>query len=222
MKIATWNVERPNDSSKDRNAKIIETLKEVDADILVLTETNSIIQPGPAYCSFATDSLPLSEGCIYSRGENRTTIWSKYPITKQIATHDRLTSLCVSVQTPLGFMSVYGTIIGIYGNREKSFDADLKKQIEDWKWISATGNICIVGDFNITFADNYYYTKEGRQKIEDCFAEIGITNLTHQIAENIDHIAISASFLKSCQCKTEVWNLDKSLSDHIGVCVVLE
>lgn len=222
MKIATWNLERPKLSSKTRNAKIIERLKEIDADILILTETNSIIHPGIAYTSFATPALPLSEGSIYSVGENRTTIWSKYPGSKHIETYDRLTSHCIGIQTPIGHLNIYGTIIGIYGNREESFKVDLKKQLEDWRKICTTGSICIAGDFNITFADNYYYTKEGRQKINDCFSELSINNLTHQIPESIDHIAISTSFLKSSLVKTEVWNEDKSLSDHIGVCVSLE
>ncbi len=222
MKIATWNLERPKVSTKTRNAKIIEKLKGIDADILILTETNSIIHPGAAYTSFATPALPLSKGPAHSVGENRTTIWSKYPGSKHLETYDDLTSICVGIQTPLGHLNVYGTIIGIYGNREESFKVDLKKQLEDWRKICAAGNICIAGDFNITFADNYYYTKEGRQKIKDCFSELSINNLTDQIPENIDHIAIATSFLKSSEIKTEVWNEDKSLSDHMGVCVVLK
>jgi hypothetical protein len=79
MKIATWNLERPNDSSKSRNTNIIEELNEVDADILILTETNTIINPGSAYTPFATTSLKLLNQPYYKKGENRTTIWSKYP-----------------------------------------------------------------------------------------------------------------------------------------------
>ena len=221
MKIATWNVERPNASSRTRNTKIVDALKEVDADILILTETSSIIHPGEEYTPFATPSLQLLEEPYYKEGENRTTIWSKYPATKYMETYDSFTSICVRIRTPLGELNVYGTIIGIHGNRRGTFNADLDKQIADWRQICGVSNICIAGDFNISFGDNYYHTEAGRQKIVDRFQELKIDNLTQKIPENIDHIAISESFLKSVDCKTELWNKDKKLSDHIGVCVTL-
>ena len=41
MKIATWNVERLKHKSK--LALIVETIKRIDADILILTETDTQI-----------------------------------------------------------------------------------------------------------------------------------------------------------------------------------
>ncbi len=64
MKIATWNLERPNDSSKSRNTKIIESLNEVDADILILTETNTIINPGSAYTPFCYNFTKVIESAV--------------------------------------------------------------------------------------------------------------------------------------------------------------
>jgi endonuclease/exonuclease/phosphatase family metal-dependent hydrolase len=46
-----------------------------------------------------------------------------------------------------------------------------------------------------------------------------LQNLTSEIDGNIDHIAISKSFRKTAEC---AWNLDKTLSDHIGVSVSVE
>ncbi len=221
MKIATWNVERPNDSSKTRNTKIVDALKEVDADILILTETSSIIHPGEAYNPFATASLLLLDEPYYKKGENRTTIWTKYPANRYMKTYDGFTSICIGIRTPIGDLNVYGTVIGIHGNRRESFNIDLNEQLADWERICGIGNICVAGDFNISFADNYYYTKDGRQKINSCFNELKVENLTQNIPENIDHIAISVSFLKSLKPVTSVWNEDKKLSDHIGVCVTL-
>lgn len=196
-------------------------LKEVDADILILTETNSIIHPGEAYTPFATASLLLLDEPYYREGENRTTIWTKYPAIRYMKTYDEFTSICVGIKTPLGDLNVYGTIIGIHGNRRESFNTDLDNQIDNWKRISDIGNMCIAGDFNISFGDNYYYTKDGRKKIIDCFNELKIDNLAQHIPENIDTIAISASFLKPLKPITSVWNEDKKLSDHIGVCITL-
>jgi endonuclease/exonuclease/phosphatase family metal-dependent hydrolase len=222
VKIATWNIERPSESSKERNAKIVAALKEIDADILILTETNSLIQPGEEYSSFATTSLGLLDEPHYKDGENRTTVWSKYPVHRYIKTYDSFTSICVGIRTPLGELNVYGTIIGIYGNRNESFKVDLEMQLADWRRICSMADICVAGDLNISFADNYYYTKDGRQKIDACFKQMRVHNLTREIPENIDHIAISESFLKSVARKTKVWNEDKKLSDHIGVCLSLE
>ena len=219
MKIATWNIERPNIATKSRNQKILSLLQELDADILILTETNSIIDLGSSYSTFATHPLYLSNEPYYKEGENRTTIWTKYPAKNHFKTFDTFTSICTYLQTPFGDLSIYGTIIGIYGNRRANFKTDLDLQIADWKRISASGNMCIAGDFNISFGDNYYYTQEGRDKINVLFEELNITNLTASIPQNIDHIAISDSYMQGLQYKTAIWNDDKKLSDHIGICV---
>jgi len=48
MKIATWNLERPTINGKKTFA-IIETLREINADIFVLTETDTFIEIGNEY-----------------------------------------------------------------------------------------------------------------------------------------------------------------------------
>ena len=221
MKIATWNIERPNESSGLRNEKILDAIKRVDADILVLTETNSCIDPGTNYTGFTTQFLPLNNPPYYKQGENRTTIWSKYPAAKSLDTFDDYTAICVKVNTPYGDLFVYGSIIGVYGNRELSFKNDLDRQIADWSLICARGPICIVGDFNISFGDNYYFTHEGRDKLNKFFEDYSLTNTTSQIPENIDHIVISKSFLQSYNFEISIWNENKELSDHKGVCVTI-
>ena len=50
MKILTWNLERPKKANQD----ILEKLAELDADVLILTETNSAINPGEKYSFVAT------------------------------------------------------------------------------------------------------------------------------------------------------------------------
>jgi endonuclease/exonuclease/phosphatase family metal-dependent hydrolase len=222
MKIATWNVERPNVSSKRRNEEIIAALQEVDADILILTETNSCINLGKGYNSFATPSLSLSSGVQYREDENRTTIWSKFPAKRYMKTYDEFTAICIGFGTPFGELIVYGTIIGIHGNRRISFSEDLTLQLKDWREITSIDNICVAGDFNISFGDNYYYTKEGRDKINAAFVELKMKNLTGGIKQNIDHIAISESFIKTLKYTTLIWNEDKRISDHIGVCITLQ
>jgi len=120
----------------------------------------------------------------------------------------------------MGGLLVYGTIVGIYGNRHPSFWQDLSRQLADFKRLSAGGsNLCVCGDFNCTFSDNYYYTERGREAILQSFAENQIELLTRDRSECIDHVAITGCFLRDTSLQIEEWNLDKTLSDHKGIAV---
>jgi endonuclease/exonuclease/phosphatase family metal-dependent hydrolase len=138
---------------------------------------------------------------------------------------DPLTSVCVKVKTTQGQMLVYATVIGIFGHPSQNVD----EQIGDWRKVSKSGevSICIAGDFNVQFSRLDHFTQASKDKIVACFSELGITNLTCGIAENIDHIAISDRFLENApHSETHLWNLEKKhhvpqLSDHIGVSINL-
>jgi endonuclease/exonuclease/phosphatase family metal-dependent hydrolase len=215
MKIATWNIERPIRTA-GRIKRIIECLKEVDADILILTETNTAVHFGDVYTYHHSEILQES---FYKDGERRTSIYCKYSLIESYATFRADTSICKKLKTPFGDLVVYGTVIGINGNRRKNFDADLNEQLKDFKRISVNANFCIAGDLNMTFGDNYYFTQDGRQKLNDSFEKLQLVNLTAGIPENIDHIILSNAFINGKTIKLTEWNLDKKLSDHIGVCV---
>jgi len=215
MKIATWNIERPNKSSK-QNQSIIECLTKISADILILTETNEIMDLGCTYHYFHTSKL---EEPYYKKGERRVSIYSKYDDAGNIKTFRDDTSICKVLKTPFGDLAVYGTVIGIHGNRRPSFITDLDEQLIDFNRIADTNSFCICGDLNMSFSDNYYHTKEGRRKFVTSFEQLNLINLTANIPENIDHIVISRTFIGARQTKIETWNKDKTLSDHIGVAV---
>ena len=217
MKIATWNLERFN-KSKSNNQSIIDCLINTNADILILTETNDIINLGDYYNSFHTSKL---EEPYYNEGERRVSIYTKYDFIEDFKAFRPDTSICVKLKTPLGELAVYGTILGTHGNRNESFAADLDSQIADFDRIAKTNSLCISGDLNMTFADNYYYTKAGREKLNASFENLNLINLTASIPENIDHIILSKTFVADRQIKVETWNLDKTLSDHIGISVEL-
>jgi exonuclease III len=232
VKIATWNIDRPTTVSL-KNVEILQHLrrKEVDADILVLTETNFVIDPGGKYTPLSSDPLPIPGNYRYSYGEIQTTIWSKYPVSR-VVTSNPTATVCAKVQTPNGNLNVYCTVIGIVGpiaNNRSGFLLDLKKQIEDWRRICREeGNICIVGDFNTCWAGRKSPSAE-REDIDRCFEELEIRNLTRSVEDSIDHIAISTSFIQSNsnEDKPYVWNSEKTqlkptLSDQFGVCVKLE
>ena len=214
MKIATWNIER---LKIEKRQKTIETiLNSVDADILVLTETDTRINLANYTYQVFSEELDSSQN--YKSTERRVCIYSKYKITNQLKTFDAKTSLCVEIERNIGNLVIYGTIIGIYGNRHSSFNEDLSKQLEDFKNISDKHH-CIIGDYNISFGDNYYYTKISRNLLNKLFETNDLKLVTNDLSEAIDHIAISAAVIQSHKIEIEEWNLDKSLSDHKGVSV---
>jgi hypothetical protein len=217
MTIATWNLERLKYSKE--TAKIISILENLNADILVLTEYDERVNLKNYPFQIATKSLSEIQPGYYRPSEKRVKIYSKYEIVNQLQTYDEYTSCCTEIKTEKGNLLVYGTIIGIFGNRNENFKADLAKQIIDYTTLTRNYNICIIGDYNISFSDNYYFTNWGRNELNYTFLQNKIKNLTHHLPETIDHIAISQEFIGDAELKIQEWNLDKKLSDHKGVCI---
>ena len=219
MKILTWNIERP----KTENQLILDRLSEYDAEIVILTETNSIINLGQEYKFVATETLKKGyDGIQYKTGENRTTIWTKYKIGFQHKTYDSFTSVCAEIETPNGLLNVYGTIIGVFGGIGERFKSDLEKQLLDFENLSIESSVCIAGDLNVTFSGRVYPSHDARNKLNSAFEKLKLKNLTSEIENNVDQIVISKSFIENRKVKIETWNHDRRLSDHIGICVILE
>ena len=216
MRIATWNVERLK-HYKELNT-MIQEIKKAEADILVLTETDTRLYPDYAY-SYQTPLLHDVRPDFYKKTENRVSIFSKYRCVKQHETYDAYTAICVELETDQGNLLVYGTIMGIFGNREATFKADLQKQMEDIQRLSAQHcSLCVIGDFNLSFHDNYCFTRDGRNMVIHTFQDCGIDLLTGCIPECIDHIAITNGFIDRITTIHE-WNVDRTLSDHKGIVI---
>lgn len=219
MKILTWNLERPKKSDELVLAKI----SEFNADILILTETNSLINPGKEYAFVATKTLEKGfDGVNYQSGENRTTIWTKFKINKQCKTSDKYTSVCADIETPNGLLRVYGTIIGVFGGIGERFTLDLEYQLSDFEHLCVENFFCIGGDFNVTFSGRAYPSYDARNKLNATFEKLNLQNVTSEIENNVDHIVLSKIFLENKKISIETWNHDKKLSDHIGICITLE
>ena len=222
MKIINWNVGRP---TKVKGEKILSKLKELNGDIVVLTETNASINPGPEYTLVATQDLPKDiEGKLvtYKEGENRSSIWSKYPVSDTYLTYDHYTSVCADLLTPLGMLRVYATIIGVFGGKGDRFKEDLKGQLSDFDKLFLDKQVCLIGDFNIAFNGYPYPSKPDMKTMNKIIEQHNLTNLTSMIADSVDHVAISNNFLNDTEKSIILWNLDKRVSDHIGVSVSIE
>lgn len=216
MKIATWNVERLK-PKKVLNL-ILDEIKSIDADILILTEYDQLLDLTDYQYKIETEQLP-SDSFDYAETERRVAIFSKYPILKTFETYDPLTSCCVEIETTKGNLIVYGTIVGILGNRDANYPEEIEMQIEDIQRFTQKGKFCFAGDLNMSFSDNYYFTQKGRESFLRCFKENNLINLTEKVNENIDHIVVSQSFINKSEVNIYEWNTDKSLSDHKGICV---
>ena len=219
MKILTWNIERP----KKANQAILEKLAEYNADIVVLTETNTIINPGKEYASIESETLIKGhDGIKYHTGENRTTIWTKYKIVLKHKTYDNCTSICAQIETPNGSLNVYATIIGVFGGIGERFKSDLENQLLDFEKLTSKNPLCFIGDLNVTFSGRVYPSHDARNKLNNAFEKLKLTNVSAAIENNVDHIVVSKNFIKNKKVTIETWNHDKKLSDHIGICLTIE
>lgn len=218
LKIATWNVARI--TNKNKLNSIYKEIQNIDADILILTEYNQILDLSSYQFTTETEQLP-KEPFDYSETERSVAIFSKFPIKRIFETYDKQIACCSEIETPFGDLIVYGTIVGEIGNRDKNFIPELEKQQKDLIKLCKLGNICYAGDLNMSFSDNYYFTNVGREKFLKSFTNNKLQNTTEYVKENIDHIVISKDFLANYSIKTSEWNLSKELSDHKGVCVEL-
>ncbi len=213
MRIATWNLQRLD---KRKNQQIFEKLVDINADILVLTETSSIIQLDNYNC-VSTDPLPANfDNIKYDVGENRVSILTKYKSTTQHKTFDSFTTVCTDIETPFGLLTVYGSIIGVFANRQPRFDNDLNGQLADFEKIFPSRQVCFAGDLNITFSGRPWPSNKARQTLIDAFKNYGLTNTTANITDTVDHIVLSNDFIENKHLEIKTWNTDKKLSDHVG------
>lgn len=219
MKIATWNLQR---LEKNKNNLVLEKLFEIDADIFILTETNTAIQLDNYNC-ISTELLPMHfDNTLYNPGEARVSILTKYNFSTQHITYDTFTTVCTDIETPLGVLTIYGSVVGIFGNRQPRFDNDLHSQLRDLEDLIIDKQICFAGDLNTTFAGRAWPSNKARQTFMEAFKSYRLTNTTANIADTVDHIVLSNDFLENKHLKIETWNADKKLSDHVGHVLTLK
>ncbi|MGB0849551.1 MAG: endonuclease/exonuclease/phosphatase family protein [Thiolinea sp.] len=224
LRIGTWNVERPSVRGWKRplrNPVIMEQIRSVNADIWVLTETHEVIIPGEDYASASTLQSPH-----YPEGERSATIWSRYPIIRQLETFDPYTAVCVEIKSPIGNLLVYGSIItyandkGSKGNArmwEEHYKSILAHEADWGKLRTENLPICCAGDFNETLNDSRWYgTKKGRRMLEQALQTNHLECLTKDY--RIDHICISQDWVSATdifQWEPPLFS-DKPVSDHWG------
>lgn len=213
MKILSWNLERPKKNQLTKINQIQDLVKKENADIIIVTESNVCIDFGQKYFALHTDTLPsFHDNQNYFEGENRVSIFSKFPFKKQIPTYDSFTSVCGLVETNFGDLNIYGSIIGSFGGKGFHFENDLEQQKKDIE--NLKGNICFSGDFNISFSGWKYPSQKLIEKTKDFFSNQNLEIITKDNKDSATHTVINKEFLKNKICTTKMIEIDRKISDH--------
>ncbi len=231
-KIANWNLERPKPKT-EKTKLAIEKIKEINADIIVLTETSTAVDLFEIY-PYKISTLSFER----TPNEQWVTIWSKWKIIKQIETFDNHRTVCGVIKSPFGNVTIFGTIIpyhqaGVSGARYGNLnykaweyhEKDLYAQSENWKEImqAEQNPMFIIGDFNQSrFNNRGYGTNKVRQILTEILSNLDLKCVTEidfsqkyltkdpkkeKVRNNIDHICISNQLIRHMgKYEVGAWN----------------
>jgi hypothetical protein len=225
MYIITYNIQR---LTPFKNLEGIQQLLLLqNADVIILTESDTrfaLIGYHIQHSNFANDYEWNGHIGTYKPTERRVSILSKHPFVKQIDTFNNAVALAWCVNVNGKEIVVYGTVLGITGKNDLNFDFHLQKMQADWQVLAKQNNLCIAGDFNISFADNYYTSDVVRDAMQEFFIKNKLVHVTAGLPKCIDHIVLSSHLLERGSKHTKPINIGtfgegKLLSDHTGVWV---
>lgn len=246
MRIGTWNVEYA--SGVKKNDCRLEVLRRHPADIWILTETHDDLDLGPGYKVVSSKQRPIIQGERNVRhGSRWATIWSSFPILKELPVRDKERTVAALLGTPLGAMIMFGTVLPWQHDRGKSFKEPgwsefyrvIDEQSEEWNALrrdNPNAALCVAGDLNHSLSgpNKYkYWTSRGRKAMhaamekndlfctteEDLIPEV--LKMTNPL---IDHVLVPKSFATNSRIVAtwEGTTLDGvRLSDHSGLVVDL-
>lgn len=239
LRIGTWNVEYA--AGAVRNARRAEILRDAEADVWVLTETHDELDLSATHTQVSTEQRPTGR-----RGGRWTTIWSRFPVLATPAVSDTARTVAALLDSPLGRLLVYGTVMP-WGNDSgpepdapargwAEQDRVLPEQIAEWVLLRARypdAALVVAGDFNMNLGGKHYYgTPRGRVTLREGLAKNGLfcATETERLRPGllryppIDHVAVPAAW----EGRTDViaaWEgttVDGlKLSDHSGLVVEL-
>ncbi|MCG2793653.1 MAG: endonuclease/exonuclease/phosphatase family protein [Weeksellaceae bacterium] len=216
MKILSWNIERLKINENDELDFIKNLILSENPDLIFLTETNLTIDFGTEYFSLHSRELPdFHDGQKYVAKENRVSIFSKYPFTEIIKTYDEYTAISGKIDTKLGELTLYGSIIGSFGGRGFYFENDLENQKNEIRKLK--GNICYSGDFNVAFSGWKYPSIKVIDETKSFFENENLEIITKENADCAIHIVMNNDFLRKKTVKSKMIKIDRKISDHNAV-----
>jgi hypothetical protein len=188
LRIATWNLDHASNGRRPISLQV-EKILSIQPDILVLTETCKEV-----------DLIAHGYSCIrclpnkYTKYYSSIHLGPRVKAGQAIPTFDGVTAVCASVESPIGAMTVYGTIITWHGDKGPNQDAPawsehykaITDHGNDWTALIEGGSarpLLVAGDFNQTRdgSQRTYGTSRGREMLG---AELRRNNLSCLTAEN--------------------------------------
>jgi len=239
MRIATWNLERPGPSNRVRIGACLDKIREIDADLWILTETHELIDLSATHHGAA--SAPSRRKP--RPGESCATVWSRWPILRSIPTSDPTEAVCVEVDHPAGPLLVYGSIIAYAGY--KGPDGNSPAWHEHYRSIGWHGldwknlrqqfpehPLVTGGDYNQNRdGARWYGTRKGRDLLTRALEEAGLKCVTEEDfvktgklreRHTVDHLCMDTKLAKRVVAVTP-WERERPdgmrMSDHSGILV---
>jgi endonuclease/exonuclease/phosphatase family metal-dependent hydrolase len=245
MRIATWNLNKPTVNSVRRGA-IQQRIEKTDADVWVLTETDTKFSPGKGYQLIAHSSRHANDLEVERRQNANavwTTIWSRLPAQRivTIADPDRTAAAWILPEDDAPLL-VYGTVLPwLSDNRINNlhgaiaFVHALEVQAAEWTSLigilrkqHSTTRLCVAGDFNQAWTDIHFGSTVGNEALQRAMDHpnqrlVCVTGENDPLIKStthrtIDHICVSAPI---AGCKVGIWPESddrlNGLSDHYGL-----
>jgi endonuclease/exonuclease/phosphatase family metal-dependent hydrolase len=217
LRIATWNLEHASNKKPPTIIELqLKQILRIRPDVLILTETCEEVDLAPH--GFTCFPSIKNE---YGKFSSVVHLGPRIKSPERLTTYDERTAVCVRMNSPLGRMIIYATIITYHGNLgpkkesrawAKHYEA-IRSQDLDWEKLlhDSDGNLPLIvaGDFNQTRdgSSRTYGTKAGRELLGAALSRNNLTCLTTEdfgangklqvdpskgrARNNIDHICIT-------------------------------
>lgn len=242
LRIAVWNLERPTSRASARKDRQIDKMREIDADIWLLTETHESIRL-EGYSAVVSKPAPG----YHRKGEMSSAILSRYPIRGPLPVFDPEFAVCAEIEVGKIPLLVYASVIPYADYRGRDGKSarweEHRKHVgfngTDWRSLRRehpTHEFIAGGDFNQCLdGSGWYGNAESERLLNDAMKGAGLACATTENFRNapnpisrssIDHICLSSG-LAALSPKAVAWDGgvkgDASrLSDHNGVVVTLQ
>ncbi|MGI8677450.1 MAG: endonuclease/exonuclease/phosphatase family protein [Jatrophihabitans sp.] len=237
LRVGTWNVQYGWGAEK--NARRLELLRRLDADIWVLTETNDALDLSSTHRAVSTQRrFPVEPGSRW------VTIWSRLALAGSEITEDSDRTVAARFTTLGGTeVLVYGTVLPWM--HDKGPDPSAPAQgwselhrvtpIQGAEWLRlrttyAEAVMVVAGDLNQNLGGNHYYgTQQSRTLLRAALAAASLECLTttERFAPGeldhppIDCVCVGAPHGRRLHSVVTGWNNTTAdghrLSDHSGV-----
>lgn len=227
IRIGTWNLQCA--VGELSNAHRLSAIREVDADIWILTETHDEVVLGADFHAVRSEPADISVAPKQLReGSRWTTIWTRFPLLEELPVSDPQRSAAALLGTPFGLLVVYGTVLP-WPASKPSFREAVAAQGADWAELRKAhpdAAFCIAGDLNADMIEGKGFPgKIGIVALREAMAACGVYCSTLPAPNGpprIDHVLLCREWHnKSRVVGTLAGKAPDGvqLSDHDGVIV---